>query len=200
VLLRYAVDSTAAPSRADLVEAWLLLGVVEFYRGNDSATASSFHQALALEPRLEASGLARYDSALVVLFEAERRAERGLALEDCTRRCPSGVALPRLVSLPELDWIPTDPFDLQHALPGRMILRFVVDTAGFVAPGSIVVVANTFTVKELETAYLRSLERARFMPAHGPNGRVPAVLQAQVRFQQGRRLPTLTFPSELTTR
>ena len=61
VLLRYAMDSTAAPSRADLVEAWLLLGVVEFYRGNDSATASSFHQALALEPRLEASGLARYD-------------------------------------------------------------------------------------------------------------------------------------------
>ncbi len=73
LLLRETVGTIGRPSREERVEAWLLLGVVQFYKGDDSGTAADFRHALALEPRLEASGLARYDSALVILFEAQRR-------------------------------------------------------------------------------------------------------------------------------
>src|SRR2546430_700607 len=71
-LLRHTLESTGRPSHDERLEAWLLLGVVQFYQGDDSGTAADFRQALELEPRLQAQGLAKYDSALVVLFEAQR--------------------------------------------------------------------------------------------------------------------------------
>src|SRR6266699_2943570 len=44
-LLRQTLDSTGRPSHDERLEAWLLLGVVQFYQGDDSGTAADFRQA-----------------------------------------------------------------------------------------------------------------------------------------------------------
>src|SRR5574342_561312 len=59
VLLREALDTSGHPMRSDQVEAWLLLGVISFYKGDDSGTAGDFRHAIALDPLLKSDGLAR---------------------------------------------------------------------------------------------------------------------------------------------
>ena len=81
LVLRRLLRSADEVPREDRVEAWLLLGVVEFYQGRDSGTAADFREALILEPAIRADGLAPYDSVLVTLLEAQRsgRRRRGTA-------------------------------------------------------------------------------------------------------------------------
>ena len=89
----------AAPLARDTVlraEAFVLLAMVRYYQGNDSATTAAFRKALALRPMLQVSGLdlppvihdlvvknfrvARYSPAMVrgrpVRERIERRIER----------------------------------------------------------------------------------------------------------------------------
>ena len=193
LLARQVLDSATAAPRLDRIQAWLLLGVVAFYQGRDSATASDFREALAIEPELEPRGLASYDSSLVVLFEAQRRPPASNptsspgaadAFLDCTRGCPKDVAPPRLLDLPAGAGLPLDPFDVRHNLDSRLTVRFIVDTAGRVTPGSVTVVYSNMQLKQVERDFCQSLARARFVPArtagHEP---VRVVWQITVEFK-----------------
>jgi hypothetical protein len=145
VLLRAALDTAGHPTRDDQVQVWLLLGVISFYKGDDSGTTGDFRHALALDPLLKGDGLARYDSALVVLFNAQRSTAvvdsgppqtRTDAVVDCTQTCPSDVVLPRLDEVRALGAWGSDEFAAEHDRYGTMTVQFIVDTAGHVAPGS----------------------------------------------------------------
>ncbi len=194
-LARAALDSASGASRSDRVEAWLLLGVVEFYQGHDSGTGAAFRQALELEPQLDASGLSRYDSSLVVLLEAQRLAlgtrpaappSDPNAVVDCTRLCPD-VVYPHLLEF-RPNWPPVELFDVVH-YRGRMTVRFATDTAGGVLPGSITMVYSELPapLKPVAQAWLDALGRARFKPAHTAAGQPAAVLlEVRVAFERGR--------------
>src|ERR1051325_1083730 len=150
LLLREALDTTGHASRVDQVEAWMLLGVTSFFRADDSGTRDDFRRALALDPQLKADGLVGYDSALVDLFNSQRSvAAAGEAsrrpdytLVDCTRTCPENVVLPRLIAVEALEGLPPDRFAVEHHRYGAMIVQFIVDTAGRVAPASVRLVSN----------------------------------------------------------
>jgi len=195
-LLRQTLDSTGRPSHDERLEAWLLLGVVQFYQGDDSGTAADFRQALELEPRLQAQGLAKYDSALVVLFEAQRvvaapsatpRQAEEVVL-DCTASCPRNVVRPRLLELPSGAGLPLDGFDIRYNLESRLTVRFIVDTTGFVLPGSVRVVSSTMQLKNVERDFVTSLQQARFVPARTAGARPARVLmQLKVEFKGLRR-------------
>src|SRR6266576_3372953 len=80
LLTRRVLDSATSASRQERIQAWLLLGVVEFYQGRDSASASDFREALAIEPGLEPQGLASYDSSLVDRFDARYNLDSRLTI------------------------------------------------------------------------------------------------------------------------
>ena len=195
LLVRGALDSASGASRSDRVEAWLLLGVVEFYQGHDSATATDFRHALGLDPKLEATELSRYDSALVVVLETERRAlttSRAVPaidsniVVDCTRRC-SDIVYPQVIEF-RPNWTPVEGFDVLHNLTGFMLVRFITDMAGGVRPGSIAVVMSTVPLPFKQSAqdWLDALARARFRPARTGAGRPASVLlEGRVSFERG---------------
>jgi len=190
-LLRQAVDSATSPSRGDRVDAWVLLGIVEFYQGKDSATASDFRQALALSPDLAVPGLAQYDSALGALFATQRvamiaRPTGHNMVADCTVLCPGDVVKPHLVRLPRPDWPPLDMFEAQHTIPGVVTIRYVVDTAGRVIPGSIGVVRSTVLLKEVQRVMLLALGDAEFQPGRAGDHAVPVLVQSDIHFGRMR--------------
>lgn len=194
LLVRQALDSASSPSRDDRIEAWLLLGVVEFYQGKDSASASDFREALVLKPDIAASGLARYDSALVVSFAAQREAmvagrapspTHGDSVLDCTRLCPANVVKPRFVRMPPPDWPPAvDAFEVRHS-GGVFRVRFIIDTAGRVVPRSIRVVTSTLQLKEMQRVYLEALAGAEFKPARAGERAVTVLVESEIRFGRG---------------
>lgn len=176
-LVHQVLDSTVGVSRDERIEGWLLLGVIQYYQGSDSGAEAAFRQALAIEPRLDASRLARYDSALVVLFEAQRRevpAHRDSEappfatseMMNCVPRCPKNVTPPTLLHLPDIAWPPSDP-DQMPGGRGQLVVRYVVTAVGRVAPSSIVVVSSDVP-QGLQSALLLALADATFRPArHG---------------------------------
>ena len=192
-LLRAALDTAGHPTRDDQVQAWVLLGVISFYKGDDSGTSADFRHALALDPLLKGDGLTRYDSALVVLFNAQRGtavvdtgppATRTDAVVDCTKTCPSDVVLPRLNDV-SLFGLGPDRFEAEHDRYGAITFQFIVDTAGFVAPASLRMVASTLQIKSLERALLVGLERARFLPGRAKGQRVPVLVEGKLMFRNG---------------
>jgi hypothetical protein len=184
-LLRDLLKSADEIPREDRVEAWLLLGIVQFYQGSDSATAADFREALILQPGLRADGLATYDSALVTLFEAQRSG--ATAARDCSTRGADGVARPRLISFPSFEGLPPDFFDIVHNLDGALTLRFVVDSTGRVVPGTVGVVSSTLKMRELEREILRAFPRARFTAGRADGRSVSVMVQFTLRYA-GKRV------------
>ena len=196
ILLRKALDGSDDAEDSDQVEALVLLVVIAFYQGNDSGAAGAFRHALALDPLLKSDGLARYDSTLVVLFEAQRGVAgrdgglpgtRARQVVDCTQTCPEGVALPRLIDVEAFEALGLDRFDVEHHRYGAMTVELMVDAAGHVAPGSVRLVASNLQMKPLELALLVGLERALFTPPRGANGeRVSVLVRGKIGFRTGR--------------
>lgn len=193
--LRLSLDTAGHPTRDDQVQAWLLLGVIAFYKGDDSGTNVDFRHALVLDPLLKADGLARYDSALVVLFNAQRsiaivdtgpRGTRTDAVVDCTETCPSDVVLPRLDEVRALGAWGPDQFAAVHERYGTMTVEFIVDTAGHVAPASLRLVASNLQLKRLEQTFMVGLEQARFLPGRAPSGKVPVLVRGKLGFRTGQ--------------
>ena len=196
ILLRGALDGSDHALPEDQAEALLLLGVIAFYKGSDSGAAGAFRHALALDPLLTSNGLARYDSALVVLFEAQRGAgeratgptgTRTRQVVDCTRTCPEGVVMPHLIDVEALTALGLERFDVEHHRYGAMTVELMVDPAGHVALGSVRLVASNLQMKPLEVALLVGLERALFTPPRGPKGeQVSVLVRGKIGFRNER--------------
>ena len=197
VLLRQTLDMTDRLSNEERVEAWLLLGVVQFYKGDDSGTAVDFRQALALEPRLDTSGLARYDSALVVLLEAQRG---GIAahrdseastlgaseLKNCVPRCPRNVTPPKPLHRPDVSWMPSGTEQVRGGR-GELVVRYVVTARGRVAPGSIVIVSG-YVPLGFQSAVLSALARASFLPARDGDRPVAVMVEEKTELERELRM------------
>src|SRR2546422_11725054 len=76
-LLRRVTDAPAR-SPAERVQAWVLLGIVNFYSASDSAASDAFRQAFSLDPGLDVAGLDGFDPEIARLARASpaRRAIR----------------------------------------------------------------------------------------------------------------------------
>ncbi len=173
----------------------MLLGVIHFFKGDDSGATADFRHALVIDPLLKADGLAAYDPALVELFNAQRSVtvagsgppgERVNAIVDCTRTCPDDVVLPIMLGFDDLEGLAPDRFAAEHNRYGAMAVQFIVDTAGRVAPASVRLVSSNLQIRELERALLVALARATFTPAHVAGGdRVPVLVQGKLAFRSG---------------
>jgi hypothetical protein len=69
VLLRLVIDSQAPSSTGERVDAWVLLGIAAYYRGNESAVTDAFRRALALAPQAQVT---LPDPALQRIFDGLR--------------------------------------------------------------------------------------------------------------------------------
>lgn len=197
VLLRAILDSATSITVSDRAEAWVLLGVARYYEGNDSGVVAAFRNALTLEPQLVASRLAEVDSALANVLEAQRRALAVAAVAtsalridtidavNCVPACPKGVTHPQLRLFPSLDWNPSEYDPSMAPRDARMVVRYMVDSAGRVDTTSIRIIWNNFPAGSLfqpfETAYLRALAGARFDPARRGDRPVAVIIESVAR-------------------
>lgn len=195
-LVREALDTAAQPTRSEQVEAWLLLGVIEFYKGGDSGTAADFRHALAIDPAVRADGLVRYDTALVVLLDSlrglaatadtTRPADPVDVVVDCTKTCPENVVLGRLLTFGDLEGARPNEFDAEHARSGQLDLQFIVDTNGRVAPASVRVVMSTLAWKDLEKELVIAMGKARFMPSRADGHVIKVGVAGKIWFTNDR--------------
>lgn len=184
VLLREMLSQGTRFTPEEQAGGLMLLGVIAFYQGSDSAAAGAFRHALALDPLLKSDGLARYDSALVELFEAQRTGATresgppGATREvvDCTRTCPEGVIVPQLIDVERYVALGLDAFQYEHHRYGMMTVQLMVDPAGHVSLGSVRLVASNLQMKPAESALLLGLEHALFTRPRGANGEPVSVL------------------------
>ncbi len=188
-LLRLVTDSQVGETMPRQVEAWVLTGVLAFYGADDSAVAVAFRRAFALDPGVQAKGLAAIDSTLASTFEALRPAVAapepataatplplaagGDSVYDCLKRCPAGVAKPGLIRFPQVT--PQDaPASGSQIYPGASGLgpsgmhgiieyHFIVNEAGSAEPGSVVV--SMSSAGPWQGVFLQRLLQARFRPA-----------------------------------
>ena len=93
-----------------------------------------------------------------------------------------------MLELPSGAGLPLDGFDIRYNLESRLTVRFIVDTTGFVLPGSVRVVSSTMQLKNVERDFVTSLQQARFVPARTAGARPARVLmQLKVEFKGLRR-------------
>ena len=191
VLIRRVTDAPAR-SPAERVQAWVLLGIVNFYSASDSAASDAFRQAFSLDPGLDVAGLDGFDPEIARLA-GEARAAVGVGdstglrrvavrpavatLYDCLTKCADSVVPPQFVLFPYqmvLDGV---------VLPARrahvfVALQAVVDQDGLVEPETVRLLSSTAVgvVAQIE----RALPQARFRP--GVARGVPVRTRVQLRF------------------
>lgn len=192
-LLDAALDSGARATTPQRVSALVWRGVLRYYKGSDSLARESFREALMIDPRLEVAGLAQIDSALALEFEAVRRT---IELPPTAAR-PS-AALGRLAAgartdaifscVPECHGLDQPPRALDGAagpvvvrgtsqpmLGGVAVVRFVVDSAGVVEPGSITVVSSPNPA--FHDQLVDHVRPARFAPGRAQGRAVRVLMQ-----------------------
>jgi TonB family protein len=195
-LLRQVVDSPSAADRSDRAVAFLWLGIISFYEGDDSATARSFRASLALNALLSGDDLVRVDSTLASVWKREQAdawrrtsvdqpgAEPGQvavrsmgrgAVHDCVRACKAGEQPPRLIELPQMR-IDADRGQLgPSGVHGRVVVRAVIDEGGRLEPASISLVTSSSSA--FERAVREVLPQLRFRPAQAGSQPVPALIE-----------------------
>ncbi len=188
ILLRQAVDTGSGGTLGEHVEAWVLLGVVHFYSGDDSAARNDFRQALSLDRRIEPTGLLRSDSELAQLFAAERaklpaagtaaEAMADQGVHECVPRCAAGEVKPRLLSIPSLIALDQLPMGALR-MHGLVLVRLIVSAAGTPEPESIHVVSGSLVAVDAEV--VRAVQAAMFRPALA-NGR-PIRASVELRYE-----------------
>lgn len=182
VLLRLVGE---APERAvsDRVQAWVLLGIVDFYRAGEPAAASAFRSALALDPLLEVEDLESYDPAIKRLLDAERVARPGdtaVAVEApqpsavpdatpaadslyaCVAKCPDGVVPPHFTFFPRLDVTDASVGVYERRLRTFLTFHAVISASGIIEQETLVVVGGT--ARRTEAELRGGLAQARFAP------------------------------------
>ena len=71
VIYRRVAEAPGWPAN-DRVQAWVMLGVVDYYRIGDSATADAFRHALELDSTFEVKSLAQFEPAIADILTAQR--------------------------------------------------------------------------------------------------------------------------------
>jgi TonB family protein len=180
LLRRVTADSAAAP--AERAEAWVWLGVVGFYAGDDSAAADAFRAAVALDPGIDASGLTRLDPVLGDLFRAAlaRAAPCGgdtVCLELEVDERPS-VLSAEPVAYPE---------GLRQArVEGRVTVQAVIDTTGRAEPNSVKILQSP------DPGFERSAKnfvlRSRFRPARVRGRAVRVLVNVPIDYRLAERV------------
>lgn len=190
-LLRRITDSTTWTDSARRIEALVLLGMVRYYQGDDSASLVAFRGALTLDPTLVVPRLAQLDSTLGARFDSAKVAVAHRpdpdTLYSCSPRCEGLDVPPRPVeSGPSMGGvIILELADVGgESLHGSALLRAIVDTLGRIEPGSVEIVRSD-VLQELVDHAVRSLLAARFHPgrAHGRPVRVLIEQTVQLRFR-----------------
>ena len=105
VLLHQVVRPDAPGTLQERIEGWLLLGMVHYYAGRDSATADAFREVVMLAPDFQAPGLAARDSTLARMLEQQRaQVQSGVvpldAEADVVQERPELISHPGASSLP----------------------------------------------------------------------------------------------------
>jgi hypothetical protein len=190
-LLRRITDSTRWTDSARRIDALVLLGMVRYYQGDDSASLVAFRGALTLDPALVVPRLAQLDSTLGARFDSAKVALPHVPDPDtlyiCSPRC-EGLDVPpqRVESGPSMGGaIILELVDVGgESLHGTALLRAIVDTLGGVEAGSVEVVRSDVLQDLLDHA-VQSLLTARFRPgrAHGRPVRVLIEQTVQLRFR-----------------
>lgn len=190
-LLHQVADSPSTAAAADRATAFVWLGIVSFYQGDDSSTARSFRAALALDPAIDPGNLAATDSMLAATWRHERAAvprdRAALApasnptpmsvVHDCVRGCKGGERSPRLLGLPQMRI--DNPGQLgPSGVHGRVVVRAVVDETGRLEPETITVVSSSSA--GFERSVRDVLPMLRFRPA--ASGGQDVVARVELRF------------------
>lgn len=198
-LLRRALDSGTVATSVDRTNALVWQGVLLYYQGRDSLARESFRQALTMDPRLEVAGLAQIDSALAADFEAVRRTVQlpltAARPSAALARLAAGPSVDTLYScVPECRGLDPPPRALSPesqtvtvaggaVMGGAAVVRFVVDTAGAVEPGSVVVVSSPSA--GLSGVLIDHVRRLRFAPGRAQGRGARVVLQWRLNLRGG---------------
>jgi hypothetical protein len=187
-LLARVLDPSAGASVAARVEALVLRGVLEFFQGQDSATARSFRDALTLNPSLQAPLLANFDTALVTILESQRTllaASPDTVVRDCSTRCPAKVLHPRVQQYGDFEPFNPEGFALSHSLDHRpLVLRYIVSATGRVEGKSVRVLLDGFTVPGLDSSVVYSLRQTRYLPAQAGGKPVRSLIEVRCEFRR----------------
>lgn|SRR5574341_282846 len=184
------------------VQAWVLLGVVEFYRSGDSAAAVALREGLALDPNLQVPALETAYPDVAQLLAAERAALANRApsvvtprvfsdsgdgssrVYDCLAKCPEAVRPPYFESFPRLE-IMESSIGGAASIRGRMrtFLSFtgVIDELGMLEQESLRLSGGT--ARGTESDLRRGLTQARFAPGRLNNAPVRTRVTLRFDFQ-----------------
>ena len=193
----------------DRALAWVMLGVVDFYRSGDSAAAYALRQALTLDPQVQTAALERNYPDVARILAAERAARAPaqavaappvdtspapaaplqdaaplspdtLAPLDCLTKCTTGGRAPYFISFPET------PFSSVNAGVGvydRRQRTFLTFQAVISADGIIepaTLQVSGGSARGMEADLRQALGQARFAPGR-LNG-VPTRTRVTLRF------------------
>ena len=165
-LLHPVLDSQGKATPVERGAALLLFGIIDFYRGRDSAVAGDFRASLELTLALKGDWLVRLDSSLAAIWRRERaRALCGALGRDSVPlavRDDAAVVTekPRLLKGPSLAY----PERLRRAgVTGRVLVGAVLDTTGRAESGSIKIIDTPH--EDFSREARRYVQRAVFQPA-----------------------------------
>lgn len=177
-LLRQVADSPSAADRSDRAVAYMWLGIVGFYEGDDSATARGFRAALALNPLLGGDDLVRVDSTLASAWKREQADawRRDSVYPSSAERAPVLLRSAR-VNYPE---------GLRQAgVEGRVLVQAIIDTAGDAEPASIHILATAD--HGFDSAARDWMLHTKFEPARIAGRPVRAFVTTSVDFALGTK-------------
>jgi hypothetical protein len=194
-LYRRVAEAPGWPAN-DRVQAWVMLGVVDYYRSGDSATADAFRHALELDSAFEVKSLAQFEPAIADILTAQRAkmfvapaapaapartvspSSQELPVYDCLNKCPASVFPPQFEFFPRIEV--TDASVGVYDRRSRTFLQFeaVVSPQGVLEPESVVVSGGT--ARGAESEIRRALLQARFHP--GRFDAVPVRARVRLRF------------------
>lgn len=191
-LLHQVADSPSGASVTERAAAFLWLGIVSFYQGDDSGTTRSFRTALALDPTIDAGSLGAIDSTLAAAWQHEQAsaprprapspaaAPAAPAVHDCARGCKHGERPPRLLALPQMRVDNLGQLG-PSGVHGRVVVRAVIDESGRLEPETISMVMST--ASGFERAVREVLPMLRFRPAMDGAGAISALVELRFDIQ-----------------
>lgn len=184
VLLNRATDAASGGTDGERVQALVLLGVIRFYQGQDSLTATAFRAALAIDTALQVSGLAQIDSGLPQVFEDARKQALTAAREtarrphSCIRHCMAGETPPRLRDIPQLVLDSGPDFMNTRAV---LTILLVVSEDGIPEPETIRIESSTMA--RMNSQVLEAVRAAHFVPALANGTPVRALVELRFEFR-----------------